>query len=216
MRYELVVRLVDAGLCRLGRWGFASGRSRLLRVVVVDVEIVVSRGVVGLFGAFHFGLEFLDYMILNQLATGRVDRMGDVGVQLGTSVRVVGHPIGSKRRAALVAVLGAKMIFRSAARTVMYLTHLTHLNRECPSLPCDAVFEDCEWMSVWKVTTKEEIPKVPPPLSEFMALLTRLGGYNNRPTEPPPGPKTVWVGIRRMCDFATARLAFGPKQATCV
>ncbi len=103
--------------------------------------------------------------------------------------------------------------YRIIAWRVMYLTHL---NRECPSLPCDAVFEDCEWMSVWKVTTKEEIPDSPPPLSEFMRLLTRLGGYNNRPSEPAPGPQTVWVVIRRMCDFATAWLAFGPKQETCV
>ncbi len=103
--------------------------------------------------------------------------------------------------------------YRIIAWRVMYLTHL---NRECPSLPCDAVFDDCEWMSVWKVTTKEEIPDTPPPLSEFMSLLTRLGGYNNRPSEPTPGPQTVWVGVRRMCDFATAWLAFGPKQETCV
>ena len=103
--------------------------------------------------------------------------------------------------------------YRIIAWRVMYLTHL---NRECPSLPCDAVFDDCEWMSVWKVTTKEEIPHTPPPLSEFMPLLTRLGGYNNRPSEPAPGPQTVWVGIRRMYDFAAAWLAFGPKQETYV
>lgn len=103
--------------------------------------------------------------------------------------------------------------YRIIAWRVMYLTHL---NRECPFLPCDAVFNDCEWMSVWKVTTKEEIPDTAPPLSEFMPLLTRLGGYNNRPSESPPGPQTVWVGIRRMCDFATAWLAFGPRQETCV
>ncbi len=103
--------------------------------------------------------------------------------------------------------------YRIIAWRVVYLTHL---NRECPSLPCDAVFDDCEWMSVWKVTTQEEIPDTPPSLSEFMRLLTRLGGYNNRPSEPPPGPQAVWVGIRRMCDFATAWLAFGPRQATYV
>ncbi len=108
--------------------------------------------------------------------------------------------------------------YRIIAWRVMYLTHL---KRECPSLPCDALFEDCEWMSVWKVTTKEAPllqngPATPPPLSEFMPLLTRLGGYNNRPSEPAPGPQTFWVGIRRMCDFATAWLAFGPKQGTCV
>lgn len=42
-------------------------------------------------------------------------------------------------------------------------------------------------------------------------LLTRLGGYNNRPSEPPPGPQVMWTAIRRMLDFATAWLTFGPK-----
>jgi len=89
------------------------------------------------------------------------------------------------------------------------IMNLTYLNRECPTLPCDTVFDDCEWMSVWCVVTKSEVPETPPTLSEFMALLTQLGGYNNRATEPPSGPQPIWVGIRRMTDFAIAWLAFG-------
>ncbi len=103
--------------------------------------------------------------------------------------------------------------YRIIAWRVMYLTHL---NRECPSLPCTVVFEDCEWKSVWRVTTKKELPENPPTLSEFVSLLARLGGYNNRPSEPPPGPQTIWTGIRRMTDFANAWLAFGPKEETLV
>lgn len=97
--------------------------------------------------------------------------------------------------------------YRIIAWRVMYLTHL---NRTCPSLPCTAVFDACEWKSVWRVATKEDLPEAPPPLGEFMRLLTRLGGYNNRRTEAPPGPQPVWIGLRRMTDFATAWLAFGP------
>ena len=44
-----------------------------------------------------------------------------------------------------------------------------------------------------------------------MQLLTQLGGYNNRATEAPPGPQPIWVGLRRMIDFATAWLTFGPE-----
>lgn len=94
--------------------------------------------------------------------------------------------------------------------------HLTHLNRECPSLPCTAVFDDSEWKSVWCVTTKQALPKTPPTLADFMALLARLGGYNNRKTESPPGPQAIWTGIRRMTDFAIAWLNFGPNQTTYV
>jgi len=90
--------------------------------------------------------------------------------------------------------------------------YLTYLNRTCPKLPCTAVFDESEWKSVWRVVTKKAIPKKPPTLSQFMKLLTQLGGYNNRATEAPPGPQPLWVGLRRMTDFATAWLAFGPKK----
>ena len=45
-----------------------------------------------------------------------------------------------------------------------------------------------------------------------MKLLTQLGGYNNSTTEAPPGPQPIWIGLRRMLDFAQAWLAFGPKE----
>ncbi len=93
---------------------------------------------------------------------------------------------------------------------------LTHLNREQPSLPCTAVFQECEWQSVWRVTTQQKLPDKPPPLSEFVPLLASLGGYNNRRSEAPPGPQPIWTGLRRMADFALAWLSFGPTQTTYV
>lgn len=96
-------------------------------------------------------------------------------------------------------------MYKIIAWRVMFLTHL---NRQAPEIPCDAVFADCEWMAVWRVVKKKKVPAKPPTLGEFMKLLTGLGGYNNRKTERPPGPQPVWVGIRRMCDFALAWLAF--------
>jgi hypothetical protein len=95
--------------------------------------------------------------------------------------------------------------------------YLTYLNRTSPDLPCTAVLDDAEWKSVWCVVKKQPLPKSPPKLSEIMKLITELGGYNNRATELPPGPQPLWVGLRRMLDFATAWLNFGPEvQKTCV
>jgi hypothetical protein len=91
------------------------------------------------------------------------------------------------------------------------ILYLTYLNRATPELPCTAVFDDCEWKSVWNVTKKTPLPKTPPTLGEFIPLLTSLGGYNNRPSEPPPGPQVFWTAIRRMLDFAIAWINFGPE-----
>jgi len=91
------------------------------------------------------------------------------------------------------------------------LLYLTYLNRTCPTQPCTSAFEPSEWKSVWRVVTKQPLPKQPPTLSEFLGLVAQLGGYNNRATEGPPGPQPIWIGLRRMTDFATAWLAFGPE-----
>lgn len=110
---------------------------------------------------------------------------------------------------ALARLKNCLMFYKIIAWRVMYLTHM---NRASPNLPCNVMFDDCEWKSVWKVVTKTELPATPPSLSEFMRFLTQLGGYNNRKTESPPGPQTVWIGIRRMTDFARAWIAFGPHE----
>jgi len=99
--------------------------------------------------------------------------------------------------------------YKIIAARVLYLTYL---NRTTPQLPCTAVFADSEWKSVWRVVKQKPLPKQPPTLGEFMKVLTHLGGYNNRATEAPPGPQPLWVGIRRMLDFARAWLAFGPER----
>ena len=87
--------------------------------------------------------------------------------------------------------------------------YLTYLNRTCPTLPCETVFTKSEWKSVWLVVAKKPLPSKPPDLAEMMRLITQLGGYNNRAGEAPPGPQPIWIGLRRMADFAQAWQTFG-------
>lgn len=86
--------------------------------------------------------------------------------------------------------------------------YLTYLNRKSPSIPCTEVFSESEWKSVWSVTQNQKpFPAKPPTLGQFFPMLARLGGYNNRKNERPPGPQTVWQGMKRMTDFVTAWIA---------
>lgn len=87
--------------------------------------------------------------------------------------------------------------------------YVTYLNRTGPTLPCTTVFTQSEWKSVWLVVAKKPLPTKPPTLAEMMRLLTQLGGYNNRAKEAPPGPQPIWIGLRRMADFAQAWQTFG-------
>lgn len=101
------------------------------------------------------------------------------------------------------------MLYKLIAWRVMYLTYL---GRECPELPCTAVFAEIEWKPTWKIATKQEPPETPPSIQEFLKVLAQLGGYNARRTDAPPGPQHIWIGLRRMTDFAIAWAVFQEQE----
>lgn len=74
------------------------------------------------------------------------------------------------------------------------------------------VFAADEWQPVWQVVNKQPPPKTPPRLGEFVKLPAELGGYNNRPQEPPPGSQVLRTGLRRTLDFAIAWAAYQQVQ----
>jgi hypothetical protein len=79
---------------------------------------------------------------------------------------------------------------------------LTMLGRQYPNLPCDVVFASAEWQAVYVVTTHKAPPPKPPSLSVMIAMIAEWGGFTNRRTDGPPGPKTIWIGLQRAKDFA--------------
>jgi len=108
-------------------------------------------------------------------------------------------------------LLPCLMLYKIVAWRVLYLTVL---GRECPELPSDMLFTADEWKPVWKITSEEPIPRNAPNLRTFLSLLAQLGGRNGRRKDGPPGPQSLWIGIRRMTDFAIAWRAFGPDNHT--
>ena len=100
-------------------------------------------------------------------------------------------------------------LYKIVAWRVLYVTML---GRESPDLPCDVLFTDEEWKSAWTICSDQPLPKRAPPLKEFLPMLAELGGYNGRKDDAPPGPKALWIAIRRMSDFALAWQSFGPDR----
>lgn len=82
--------------------------------------------------------------------------------------------------------------------------YVMKLGRECPELPCDVVFEEDEWQSVWTVCHGEEALKKKPSLGEFVTQVAELGGFLARKPDGLPGPAAIWQGLTRVRDFTLA------------
>jgi len=83
---------------------------------------------------------------------------------------------------------------------------LVMLGRQCPDLPCTAIFDQDEWRTVFLVTQQKPPPAKPPTLQHLICLVAVLGGYTNRPSDSPPGPKTIWIGLQRARDLTQGML----------
>lgn len=73
---------------------------------------------------------------------------------------------------------------------------------------CDAVFTEAEWKSVCVIAKQKPAPKTPPTLGEIIPIIASLGGYLDRKHDGPAGPKTMWIGLQCLRDFALAWAAF--------
>lgn len=87
-------------------------------VQVVDVDVVVPRYITGLLRAVEFVVKLVDDVLLNHLAALGINRVGDVGIELGPAVGIEWHAILRQASPALVAILGTQVIFHSAPRAV--------------------------------------------------------------------------------------------------
>jgi len=61
-----------------------------------------------------------------------------------------------------------------------------------------------------------EIPTVPPSLAEIITIITSFGGCLARKSDPPPGPKAIWIGLQRLRQFVIARAALDQINRTYV
>lgn len=84
-----------------------------------------------------------------------------------------------------------------------------------PNAPAHLAFTPQECHLLGRVQT----PVISPDkLSLQVAIrrLAQLGGYTARKVDGPPGPKTIWLGWQRLCDFIAARKFYLFEDTTCV
>lgn len=81
---------------------------------------------------------------------------------------------------------------------------LKHLARVTPNASCEVVFTVEEWQCAYLVIHKAAPPDVAPNLKSMLRDIAKLGGFLGRKSDGDPGPKTIWLGLKKVREFITA------------
>ncbi len=84
------------------------------------------------------------------------------------------------------------------------IQYLISMGRDNPDLPCDGLFDTDEWQAAWIVSKRTPPPQKPPPLQEMIRIIASLGGFLGRKGDGDPGSQTLWIGLEKVRNFATA------------
>jgi len=88
------------------------------------------------------------------------------------------------------------------------ILYVVIIGRSCPDISCECVFSREEWQTAVVVLYRKKPPKRPPTLNEMIRMVASLGGYLNRKSDPEPGVKTMWIGLRNLQEHLKAKEAF--------
>ena len=83
------------------------------------------------------------------------------------------------------------------------VAYLMRVGRTCPNLDAALFFDPDEIRGAYLLSKKPQ-PTEPPQLNEVLRLIARLGGFLARKSDGEPGVKTIWQGLQRAREVATA------------
>jgi len=75
---------------------------------------------------------------------------------------------------------------------------MTLLGREVPDLPAQVLFTDIELEVLTAYARSRRDLKPPERLGDAVRLVARLGGYQGRKSDPPPGHQVLWIGYSQL------------------
>jgi hypothetical protein len=79
---------------------------------------------------------------------------------------------------------------------------ITLIARTDPTTPCSSLLAEQEWKVLCMKTNRgKPLPRKPPPISDVVIWVAKLGGYLARKSDGPPGSITLWRGWKRLADL---------------
>lgn len=94
---------------------------------------------------------------------------------------------------------GIKHMILMYSIIAIHIMQLTFLSRNAPETPCDLIFSEIEWKTLYRAANQTKMdPERPPPMVEAVRLVAKLGGFVGAKSDGPPGLKVIWLGLSKL------------------
>ena len=88
----------------------------------------------------------------------------------------------------------------------IHIMMLTFLSRNAPETPCNLIFEEIEWQTLYRAANRtQSIPEKPPSMKDAVRFIAKLGGFAGAPSDGHPGLKVLWIGLNSLLILMTYR-----------
>ena len=81
----------------------------------------------------------------------------------------------------------------------VHIMALTYIARNMPETPCDLIFSEIEWQTLFRAANETKFAQdKPPSMAEAVRYVAKLGGFVGAPSDGPPGLKVIWIGLNKL------------------
>jgi len=94
---------------------------------------------------------------------------------------------------------GIELMILMYSIIAIHIMQLTFLSRNAPETPCDLIFSEIEWKTLYRAANRAKSdPEKPPTMVEAVRLVAKLGGFAGAKSDGPPGLKVIWIGLNKL------------------
>ena len=94
---------------------------------------------------------------------------------------------------------GIEMVLLMYSIIAIHIMQLTYTARTAPDTPCDLIFSDDEWKTLYRAANlTRQAPDEPYSISDAVRYVAKLGGFVGAKSDGEPGLKVVWIGLNKL------------------
>jgi hypothetical protein len=81
----------------------------------------------------------------------------------------------------------------------IHIMQLTYTARTAPDTPCDLIFSEDEWKTLYRAANyTRDAPDKPYSMALAVRYVAKLGGFIGAKSDGEPGLKVIWIGLNKL------------------